>query len=601
MVLKVALYIILVLSFINLNVYPESHSKYITSKNDALIYNTNLYQLNQGSVLDINLIHKENSYISDHKTAYLKFSFNHSNVVTDDTRDRYNIIIPDSCSIVKITTQAEKKNKKKKRITYYNYIEREEDKNNTVILKCTLKDSEGNLNSEIINEQDELRVPVTIEEVVGTGTKEEKFTYMKGTYIKADYHKDYPTPPIKDDNVNTEVEILKLPAEVIIENENPVEIVNYDYFKEWLENYAKQTNYYDLITEYVSKGYPNKESILKTNPEYPGIIIKRHETEDNEIFYEYQIDENLIGYARTYQVKDNFSNKNKLNYMYFSSEKKDKLEEALKFYLKNYAYSPPEDKEKYESVVNYIENEGGISSIILSDNKINGLTYNKNLSQITLMESILDHIYNKEHKEDKKIRISFDTILNMRDVFRNNIDIVFGGTNGIVSQEAIKALNSNSGISSSISSAVIKNNTNLPTAAKAFNDYFTIYDSTNEYYLLINVYSDGQNYNYVTINKIDYDYDKENNQSMLEFTNNSDNTLTIKIKYNETGNLNESGNIITDDGQLVTDNNLSNVVKGLKEYFKQEPFNQELKFVTDSKIDKVMTYSITKTILNPGN
>ena len=424
---------------------------------------------------------------------------------------------------------------------------------------------------------------------------------MKGTYIKADYHKDYPTPPIKDDNVNTEVEILKLPAEVIIENENPVEIVNYDYFKEWLENYAKQTNYYDLITEYVSKGYPNKESILKTNPEYPGIIIKRHETEDNEIFYEYQIDENLIGYARTYQVKDNFSNKNKLNYMYFSSEKKDKLEEALKFYLKNYAYSPPEDKEKYESVVNYIENEGGISSIILSDNKINGLTYNKNLSQITLMESILDHIYNKEHKEDKKIRISFDTILNMRDVFRNNIDIVFGGTNGIVSQEAIKALNSNSGISSSISSAVIKNNTNLPTAAKAFNDYFTIYDSTNEYYLLINVYSDGQNYNYVTINKIDYDYDKENNQSMLEFTNNSDNTLTIKIKYNETGNLNESGNIITDDGQLVTDNNLSNVVKGLKEYFKQEPFNQELKFVTDSKIDKVMTYSITKTILNPGN
>ena len=556
----------LFMSFIGFSVYPESHSKYVTKKEEALVYNTNLYKLNQGTIADsdINLNKKitleQKDYFSDHKTAYLTLSFNRSSVVKNKT-DIYYIDIDvnpkSACEIVKITTKAAKTDLEAGKITYtkaQNTLEEGEapvDPSNKVVIKCNVED--------VVDDTGKLEVPIVVTEQAGI-QKPEVFTYLTGSYINDNYLETNPVPPEPDQPIIEKDDSLS-----ILDQENNSVDYYYEEFWKWVEKYIANVDFSKYapqneeqikatIKTYIQKVYSeeNKDNVLKetiisdTNPwpTLPGIEVIIHETNEGKKFYEYKIDENLIGYALTDVPAGNVSDILKFDStkdlkMVFSGSTNKKIEEAFKLYL-YYLYKEDYGEDMIDKVMNYVGKDA-ISNVI-NGSSIIGLS-KVNDTTVTLKASIIDHVYNKEFNlnkddKDKIIRISFRTIQNMKDVFINDIEVVY---KDLISENAINAIKNHNDLYKSLSAAsVANNNTNKRGFQGAFNDYFMIYDDyenpltgeTHKYYLLINVYSNGVDYNYVTVTKIECDDKNE-----ITFTNSkSDNTkldITIKHKTND--------------------------------------------------------------------
>ncbi len=602
---KVIGYTILFISFISFSIYPESHSKYVTKKEEALVYNTNLYKLNQGTITEGNIKLEEKitlggeNHVSDHKTAYLTLNFDRSSVVKNKT-DKYYIDInvepKNACEIVEITTQAKKQNLTKGTITYTKaqntLAEGEEPVNpaNTVVIKCNVED--------IIDDTGKLEVPITITERVGIKNPE-VFTYLTGSFIDEDYYKLNPIPPSTDKPIISEDNSL-----TILDQENNNLDYYYDEFWKWVEDYIAKveiTNYpadiESTIRDYILKVYSEteKENVLKETilneknpwPTLPGLKVIVHETNEGVKFYQYVIDENLVGYALTdvpagsSEVLE-FDNSKDLR-MYFSGTTTKELNEAFDLYL-YYLY-----KENCEDICNMdminkvkdFVGDNAISKVlngssIIGLNKINDITIN-------LRANMPEHIYNKEYNsdkldEDKKVRISFNSIQNMQDVFINDIKFVY---QDLISENALNVIKNHNELYKKVPTAsVIKNSTSRNSYKGAFNDYFVIYDDyensetgeKHNYYLLINIYSDGTNYNYATITKLDCDSSHNiefvnNNQndklniSDITITHNDDDDLKMvkdKLdsyfgdKYSLTNPVTEEINETLEDGSIIT-------------------------------------------------
>lgn len=490
----VFLYIILILSIINLAVYPDSRSKYIHA--DSLTYGATLYY---EKTLNLRLLGSkdepaEEKYSSNYESAYIKFEFEKNRQITINGTDEYQISVqPKACSIVNIRTGGTKSIVDGKGIIKYGSLVRADE--NTVILKCNLNEIKD----------DSFTVSVEIKEHVNN----EVLDYMSGnkTIVLSEYYKKYPIPALGIEELNWQETFLRLPNYLSEGFFNDVEAnlkripvipdlttylpenFNYssiksleDLLKTWTGNIVNK-KYGEVLTKYVMNNYKDIQSMKSI----PGLSIE-HKTTTKGVVHEFIVKDNLIGYART-ALEDT----NKTNVMYFSTNKKDILDEAFNYYLENYKYFDGSNT-NIEFIKNYVnsfdpDEKNGIGYILSTGNiesdgtiKLNGKTVGGMLYKDGRLDlsGVLDYayIYN-----EKQIRITNGNS-DVTQVFKYGLQTVYGN---VMSNDLINEI-STSG--HSIMNAIINRT----------DSSFTIKDKNNNE-ILVKVSSDS-NYTYVTTSKL---------------------------------------------------------------------------------------------------
>lgn len=492
----VFLYIILILSIINLAVYPDSRSKYVHA--ESITYGATLYyekKLELWLLGSQDLKPTDDKYSSNYENAYFQFEFEKNQDIAVNGTDEYQILLQPSsaCSIVYINTSGTK-SLADGTIKYGPYVRSDK---STVIVKCNV--------DKMKESEDQIHVSVDIKEKVNN----EVLDYMSGSYTAdlKDYYKKYPIPALGIEELNWNSTFLMLPNYLsngffsdVKTNLSSIPVVpdltsylpkDFDYsnikniddlLKTWTGNIVDK-KYGDVLTKYVMNNYTDLNSINSM----PGLSIN-HKTTDKGIIHEFIVKDNLVGYART-ALEDT----NKTNIMYFSTTKKDILDEAFNYYLENYEYFDGSDTNK-SFVVNYVNSfdpnkKNGIgyilsNGIIENDGtiKINGKTVGGMLYKDGRLDlsGVLDYayIYN-----EKKIRISNGNS-DVIPVFKYGLQTVYSN---IMSEDVINMISTNG---HPILDAVINRTTGS----------FTIKDKNNNE-ILVKVSSDS-NYTYVTASRL---------------------------------------------------------------------------------------------------
>ena len=514
----VILYIILILSVINLAVYPGSRSKYIHAEPEVLTYGATLYYQ---SDLELLLLGSKDTidpdYSSDDKTAYFKFEFEKNQNITTSGIDEYliNIEPSNACSVVKIETNASEYSLANKTIKYNAGFDKDAT-TNTVILKCDVdkitKDA---------TPKKQINVSVNIIEKVNNEEKD----YISGSYTDdlENYYKKYPKIAEGIEELNWTNTTLTLPGYLSEEffynvklnlNSIPVEpkLTSYlpsdfnyyriktidDIYKIWAEFIASGNSYGYQVLNYVTKNYTNIESVVSM----PGLDVSHTQT-DKGVIHEFTVKENLIGYARTAS-----QNTSKAEYMYFSTKDINVIDEAFKYYLDNYTYLNGLSSEEKEMILDYVYTfdpnktngvgyiiSNGTSTtlngkngvIVLDGQVVGGMLYNNGR---LFLDDILDYAY---INKTKQIRISFKSKTDMLATYEYGLANAY---KNILSEDTIKSITD---VGSPIREAVLKNNTN-DGGNSPYSEAFMIYDSISGY-LSVEVKSDG-NYTYVEVSKM---------------------------------------------------------------------------------------------------
>lgn len=529
-------------SIISIFTFPETHTKYIDKNENALSYNSRLYKLYNGSFPGgINPTSP-----SSETTAYLTFHFDRNPVVTDETIDVYEIVIPDVCSLQSISTSGSKNGNK---ITF----QTKEQSSTSVIIRCNVDDIKTK--EEGI---DVLRVPtIQVKEKVGTDKNE--FLYQEGNFVfpLEKYNELYKPEPPAPEAIITDTKLI-LPNGVTNK---------YNTFLSWITAYANKSGYSKEVLTYVKNKYPNETSILNMSIKLPGFSAKYDSTNKT---YIYEIVENFVGYART----EPFS-KTDPQFMYFSTSDKKELQSAFEYYLKS--YSP--DTSNYQMILDYVKHfdEEGISYVVLPNSEgkyqtINGMIYTPATNQLRILPSIFDYAY---LLTGTPIRVSLGFKLEMHDAFREGILSVY---KDIVSTTAKSVIETNYDIYRSI----VKNGVENPNEELnpiSFRDYFIVYDDEFGHYLLLDIKSlagskkEDEQFNYAIFDKLEISKDVQ-----ITFQNTTDTLLDIQI-------------INQDKTEIM------NAVNSLNTYFNSEIKEVDLIFETNENGDYQVKYQITKEIL----
>lgn len=327
---KILFYSLSILTIINFAVYPASYTKYTTKEKEFLKYSSNIVSLTKADEGSMTLK-------SSTKTeANLEFSLPKNNAdIGPVDNDLYKLILPEGCS-----TQ-------NKEITFG------DTDNVTIELTCDVTNS--NIIKEIDNKK-YLSFSVEVNEIVND---EIPFRYKE-----YNYHEEY-TP------LNQEEEETKPNNRSTYDIDIKTAIINSIIIRDKYKNYTTE------ISSYI-----NSADTTNNTLNLLGITVN-YDEEHNQ--YNYQLDDNFIGYACTYY--ENMINQNEANTMIFSTTNRDEIELIFEYYLNEY-YNFNNDQ--YYLILNYIKSKNGISSLIIDKENIEGISLLKE-NTITVDTNILDY------------------------------------------------------------------------------------------------------------------------------------------------------------------------------------------------------------------
>lgn len=492
---KIIFYTIVVFCISAFSCFPRSYSKYIKEEEPVRFF----VQIDKLYIGKIQGIVMRNT--SNYKTVNYMLSFNRSDVMKDyDTSQQISVEIEQSsCQITSVISKGNYSiNGNKATIKY---TTPGEDTIN-VNYKCNVLDIVVKENG-----SDVLYTNVSIYEKFMP--ENVKYLYAKANGTKtllSDYYKLFPKPTaqISDD-------CKQLILHVDTDNK-------YTEFTSWINLYsATLNNTYDKhIGLYVNSVYPTLEDILNLNNNLKGLTVTYDSVNKN---YIYQIDDNFLGYAKTYYSYEVSPGFNKIA---FSNSNLSDIEsnQILKYYFEIYSDYSSNDIEK---IMEYVSNYGSLNYILKPNgdgtyNEIEGFVYLDDTDEIGVSKTLMDYV---NAFFNKKITIEFADEIVMFNFYNNALPVTYD----FLTEDLITALTQNFDIYLSIT----KNNV-LVSEKQIYNDYFVIKGSVTNNHVLVSISSDGS-YTYVevvelgiidslTLTQID------NNLTISMTTNNLDTNLS---------------------------------------------------------------------------
>lgn len=508
---NIIFYTILVFCISIFSYFPESYSKYIKDEiedKSPVRYHVDLESLR---VNDLTLAFNGSSTYE--KVDYI-FEFNKSNLWKDgDTHQEITIKVEqDVCKItnVKSTINAEINNN----IATINYNNSLDDKI-TVIYNCNVSDITVNENG-----KEYIYSNVYIYDKYNS---ENTYLYTKGNGMKVLLSKYYESFPIPNEDIIIEGTRITIP-----DSASKTEAKN--GFDSWIKEYYKNftDEYKSAVHSYVNSVYTSENDMFNSNKVLKGISYTYDSIEGNHI---YQIDDNFLGYARTYFARTLSDDLTRIMFSN-SSLNDDQYNEIFRYYFETYGNYTDEELEK---IMDYITNFGSVKHVMTKDengeyNVIGGLTYNPEKDEIRISLPFMDYVnifYNK------KIEIAFSNTMSMYIVLRNSLKTVYGD---LLSNELY-----NSMLGTTLMNSISKNATDATDTPTAYTDYFTYKDPTNNNYILLIISSDG---NEKTTAEI-IDLGIVDTLVTTQVVNETENKLNISITHDNT-DTNESKTVITE-------------------------------------------------------
>lgn len=564
-ILKVSLYTLFIFCALILTNCPKSYPKYIDKDLNALAYNTELYTLYKGETY-LEII-KDGS--SD-TLAHFRFNFNRNDVVNDASIDKYTIYLPNNsgCYFAQSGIKpAAGGILNGNSITYRSTAKGD---NNIVEFYCPISFDE---NTNILN-----RLMGTIEEQITVNISYPNLSGLESPFIykkfvtpeitRERYYEiiDYvePTPPEPD--VVKDKEHLEVPDNKTVDEINKEFD---DWIKEIDETLAGEIAPLEekTITDYVDNYCKNENDeytdVTKCN--IPGMDIDHKDGK-----YIFTLEDNFVGYARTYNGKVLFDSR----LLYFTTKDETEIKTAITYYLNNYY-----ETENASDILNYIESNGGIDALI--NGRIPGLILYVNNDEniiIKISDNIMGYVFPKS--PERPYKIMFDTKRQMeKDFFENNYILNYYGD--IVSKEAqdiIIGTSDGEPYYSSVTKNFVRDGI---SENKSFTDYFVSYDPTNEYYLLIKIYSDVEKYAENTFNTVDFTTLKvPNSDFKISFVNDKTDDTLLKISLSYT------------DADVITE-----VIDYLDQYFGVTTNINVKEIAPDATNNINVTYNVIKNII----
>ena len=493
--IKVVIYALFVLVSIGFTSFPKTYSSFSYKDDDVLVYRTQLYNLYDEYSMKLEL--------STIDSAQFRFSFKPNSAVSKSEKDKYDVSIPEGCTLVKATKAGVPLDvdKQSRSLTFSYDVGSDRDGVNLIYITCPV-----GANS------DSIEFISNINETVGEEDSKEAFLYIQYSYKEK--YDDYL------EHVNSVDTSKQFPGSDDL----------YNKFKEWITSYGRYIGYEREIWDYVRHVYPD-ENALKDSKNFnvlPGFSIEYSNKEDE---YTFNILSNFLGYARTYDYNQDASTDN--IFLYFSTKSKGELDLALKNYLKIYVY--PDNQEAVQMVYDYIYRNNRIYSVIFENNKISGLQLKEYQEKNTCSKVLIDKatIFSTAASYAKGIpHIAFGSPQTMLTSFQSGLISVYKD----IPESVLKEIY----FRSDIQASVTKNNTG--TTPKSFVDYFIHPNGSR--YLLIKVSSDierASGYNAVVITPFAVPSGME-----ITFENTNENVLTVKIIHTSKSSVMQTADDLSD-------------------------------------------------------
>ncbi len=449
-VYKVIIYTILVLNIISFGVFPKSQSKFKDEKLNAYVYSASLYALKNWEVEEktdtveitsIKLIEDDSQYISDMKNAFFEYSIQseeytlHYEEINKTIQFKWETVNPinnqiygeGTCNVIHY-----QKSKDNKGIVLCKTLQDDKDYFGKYGIKLTItaQDSDEKLD---YNEYKKIITNLTIEGEKSYGAGEyQSIVNNSKDYTKLIIFNPYDCNTFNQWLIDYDLEYYAPRA--------------FESYKNDLKENVGTASIFDFRTEiekYISK-HVDSSSCNLMNLNIPGISYEEiaYEVEGSSstiLRYVYTIEDNFIGYARTYTQEDTTVKK-----MYFTTKDgrsftkendnkwQDIFEEYLDYFVTLGYYSAADASE----IVDYLNNKNadGILHILkqtgVSD--IKGIEHLFQTGEVILNTSIIDdYIYNLNHKEEGKLRVSIlgtniQSKTNMYQIFKENLDTLYG-------------------------------------------------------------------------------------------------------------------------------------------------------------------------------
>lgn len=441
-VLKISFYTVLILSAICFTKFPSTYS-YFTHTNDTeLVYKSKLHNLYNE--------HSMNLDSAAVQTAKFSFSFKPGKVLEKEQTDSYQITIPEACVFEKTvpSTGATFTEQTEHSRTISFSKEANRDGENYIYIACTIdKSSEMvDFSSRVIGKVNEINHSFIYKDFSYKESYEEYLARINETVDSSG--------PLTGDNL-------------------------YQKFLDWINTYSQKSGYKLAIETYLTSVYKDEKS-LKDPANFnklEGFSVEYNSTTKK---YTFKVLNNFVGYARTYYSSTQPAGK--YADIYFSTNTKVRLNQALKYYLNAYIY--PNSPTSANLVYDYIINNGGIYSVILNGNRITGLSlgeYNTTtmLSTVTINKSLLLSMAISAKEKTPCVTFNdYNTMLYTN--FRNALSLTAPSIG--ISDATAKSIYARADIVASVT----KNNTS--TTPQSFTDYFIHPDGNRQ--LLIKVSSD---------------------------------------------------------------------------------------------------------------
>jgi len=335
-IFRTFIYTFLFVLSISFFTFPASYTKYDESKLEALKYSSELVVLDKAQDDAIDNVSFDDSL----STATVLFTLfkNKANYMDGVSKDSYEIVVPSSCHASQ------------------NLIEFTDTDSVDISLTCNLS------NSEIVRDEGDSKA-IDFEVLVNERIEDDVIPFR--------YKKFY---------VNKEIPEKEVVREKVEEKETVSED-KLKYFQRKIKEIVlakeKYSNFETEVTNYI-------DSADLSNGQFELLGIKvEYDALKDEFFY--QIDENFLGYARTF---DSYNGESSNSVMYFSTDRSEELDSVFEYYLGKY-YSLDE-KSNY-LILNYVKANGGIQEVIYNDGDIPGIS-KKDLLGIEIDTDIMEYV-----------------------------------------------------------------------------------------------------------------------------------------------------------------------------------------------------------------
>lgn len=533
--LKITIFTLLVVFTFALFTYPTTNSKY-KSWDDVKTYQASFYNLYKGKK-EMQILPKSDIIIlpindNDTKNINLKLEFERNLDIKDTIIkgevDDYYFELPSACTLVSTDPSIPIVDKTVKF--------REKDINTNITLNCKITKDNASSYIKKVDNKDYLDINIPIYEKIG---ENKAFIYLDA----------YVYMPLEEYNK----EISPIKASITLDTKDiPNTYSWYEYFKAWVRAYKEiacnDNTHKEIIENYViNKNINNEEKFneilnkLALN-EKTDLVKGLNVQKIGNNRYLFTIEDNLEGYSLHNEYLSPYA-------MYFTldtdltnktpdeiNKLKLEVEEIFNYYL-NYTINGTRiiSEENANIIANYLKQKGGIAEVILNNQKVLGLNFNKDKHLLTLYRNLTE------------IATSLDTI-NPHSIKWSSRTDMFNIAYASIEDKYLSIIEANRTFQNRLNNSIAKNNTDTTPAAGEFTDYFALKMENNKY-MLIKVYSDAKNK--ANIIKIDELVTPDN--------------MSIDIKYNMTTTYMDITISSTSENKI---NDIEGMVGTLNGYFK---------------------------------